>query len=195
MKKIIPSDANLLPDKAKLVFKGKIFDVYQYDQELYDGSHAVFEMLKRPDTVQVLAVVDDKIIVLEDEQPHREMVLALPGGRVDESDGTTLDAAKREAHEETGYSFSNWKLLDVVKPQEKIEWFIYTYLAWGHYQTDEAHIDGGEKIKVLFNSYDEIKELQKNESKRFIDLSVVRSSEKLEDLINTPEYKGVEVNR
>lgn len=35
-----------LPPQAKKVFTGQIFDVYQWEQEMYDGSFETFEMLK-----------------------------------------------------------------------------------------------------------------------------------------------------
>ncbi|HEX5744244.1 MAG TPA: hypothetical protein VFX84_02225, partial [Candidatus Saccharimonadales bacterium] len=70
MKKVIPQDSVLVPDGAELAFKGMIFDVYQWPQKLFDGSEHRFEMLKRPDTANVICVVDDKILVLDDEQPH-----------------------------------------------------------------------------------------------------------------------------
>ena len=31
-----------LPEQAKKVFDGEIFDVYQWDQEMYDGSTETF---------------------------------------------------------------------------------------------------------------------------------------------------------
>src|SRR5438105_1998877 len=68
VKKVIPSDAVLLPDNAQRVFKGMIFDVYQWPQKLYDGSEHTFEMLKRTDTVSAICLVNDKILMLDDEQ-------------------------------------------------------------------------------------------------------------------------------
>ena len=43
----LPAGAHLIPPEAKCVFRGKIFDVYQWPQRLYDGSTATFEMLRR----------------------------------------------------------------------------------------------------------------------------------------------------
>jgi len=80
MKKIVPINAVLIPDSAERVFEGKIYDVYQWPQRLYDGSTATFEMLRRPDTVQTIGVVGDKIIVLNDEQPNRGARLSFVGG-------------------------------------------------------------------------------------------------------------------
>ena len=70
MKKIVPSNAVLIPRHAKRVFKGEIFEVYQWPQEMFDGSIKTFEMVRRPDTVATIAVIEDKIIVLEEEQPN-----------------------------------------------------------------------------------------------------------------------------
>src|SRR5215467_9321922 len=43
MKKLVPEHAILIPEHAERVFQGKIFDVYQWPQKLYDGSTATFE--------------------------------------------------------------------------------------------------------------------------------------------------------
>src|SRR5258708_1287456 len=125
MKKSTPKDAVLIPGSAECVFRGKIFDIYQWQQKMFDGSEATFEMLKRPDTVTVIPIADDKILAIEDEQPHSGSRLSFPGGRVDSDEENTLVAAKREAKEETGYEFDNWKLVNVTQPHTKLEWFIY----------------------------------------------------------------------
>ncbi len=38
MRKYIPDDTILVPRNAELVFSGKVFDVYQWPQELFDGT-------------------------------------------------------------------------------------------------------------------------------------------------------------
>ena len=96
MKKIVPSGTNLIPSNAERVFEGKIFDVYQWRQEMFDGSFATYENLRRPDTVLVIAIDDGKIIINDSNQPHRGRKYELPGGRVDAKDESILAAAKRE---------------------------------------------------------------------------------------------------
>jgi hypothetical protein len=82
-----PVSRQPIPENAKLAFKGKIFDVYQWEQEMYDGSKTIFEKIKRPDTVVVFPVLDDGTILLtEQEQPGREPFIDAPGGRVDEGE-------------------------------------------------------------------------------------------------------------
>lgn len=147
-KRTLPKNALLIPKHATRVFKGKLFDVYQWQQEMFDGSMETFEMLRRPDTIAVIAV-DDKgeIIACHEEQPGgivREN--HIPAGRVDPTDMSVLDAAKREVEEETGYRFMNWKLLEVNQPISKIEWFIHVFVAWGETGKVPVKHDAGERI-------------------------------------------------
>lgn len=196
MIKTIPTDSVLIPDTAKLVFKGVTYDVYQWDQPVFDGSTETFEMLKRPDTVIVLAIVDGRLLVLDDEQPHRGKRESLPGGRVNSQDKTIQVAAQRETLEETGYGFSNWRLIKVYQPETKIEWFTYTWLAWGAYPKVSPQLDPGEKITVKTLTINEVQDLINSGAdplRRSSDL--FRGLTKLEDLINLPEFQGRTVDR
>lgn len=196
MKKIIPEDSVLVPDNAKCVFEGMIFDTYQWQQEMFDGSEHTFEMLKRTDTVQVICVVDDKIIVLEDEQPHLGSRESFPGGRVDNTDSTTQAAAEREVLEETGYSFKQWRLISVGQPYRKMEWFVYVFLAWDVIEQVPPKFDAGEKITLSKPSFDEVKQKSPH---RFGYLggsfSIFEDIDSIEDLLKMPDFNGLEVDR
>ncbi len=149
MTRILPSNARLIPEDAKKVFTGEIFEIYQWQQKMYDGSYQTFEMAKRNDTVQIIGIIGDTVVVLDEQQPDgTERFSSLPGGRIDASDRSELEAAKREMLEETGYSFKNWKLLNVRQPQRKIEWFIYTFVAWEPNNKTDQRLDHGENIIV-----------------------------------------------
>lgn len=196
MRKVIPKDAILIPDQARRVFNGVIYDVYQWEQPNFDDSVAIFEMLKRPDTVDAICIVDGNILVLNDEQPHRGAKLSLPGGRVDASDGDILAAVKREVREETGYQFANWKLVRVAQPLVKIEWFIHTFIAWGVTQKGDVHHDAGERITVELKAFDEFRALVAQDAGflghyRFM----VEQLKSTEDLQNLPEFDGQIVDR
>ena len=191
MKKIIPKDANLIPDSAKRVFKGKIFEVWQWPQDMYDNSKETFEMLKRPDTVVVLAIKDGKFIILRQSQPNlKNEFLDFPGGRADPGE-TPLESAKRELLEETGMTFKNWRLLNVNQPMQKIEWFIYTYLATDFENQVNTNNDAGEKIEILAMSFDEIKNIDA-ELARF-DQDIFNTHGSIEDLIKAPEFQGRDI--
>jgi len=196
MKKVIPDDAVLLPDTAERKFRGVIYDTYQWPQKLFDGSSTTFEMLKRPDTVQVVCIADNKILVLKDEQPHSGLRLSFPGGRVDEDDVDIVTAAKRELHEETGYDFGQWRLLKVWQPHAKIEWFIHLFLAWDVQDVAAAHLDAGEKIVVEHLVFNEVKKLVFDKAGYLGEAqSVFENKESVVDLLGTTEFEGKEVNR
>ncbi len=46
-----------IPSHAVKVFSGVIFDVYQWEQELFNGNVSTFEALRRPSTVIIIPVV------------------------------------------------------------------------------------------------------------------------------------------
>lgn len=196
MKKVIPKNAVLVPDQADKVFEGMIFDVYQWPQKLFDGSEYTFEMLKRTDTATVICVVDDKLLVIEDEQPHLGKRISLPGGRVDDNDDSTLDAAVREIKEETGCEFINWRLIKVSQPYRKIEWFVYVYLAWDVKTKNQPVLDPGEKIQISEVSFDEFKTLIDQRTDYLTESQdIIENLNNLEDLLSLPEYIGQEVDR
>lgn len=172
------------------VFKGKIFEVWQWPQIMYDGSTETFEMLRRPDTVVVIAVKDEKIVLTKQSQPNlKNEFLDFPGGRADEGE-TPLESAKREMLEETGMTFKNWKLIDVIQPLHKIEWFIYTFVATVFGDETNTNHDAGEKIEVFTMSFEEIKNID-GERARF-DQGIFSRYATIEELLGAPEYNGQE---
>lgn len=175
----LPKNAHLIPDNANRVFEGKIFDVYQWEQQLYDGSFATFEMLRRPDTAFVIAVDGDQIVVLDEQQPDGlTRNNSMPAGRIEPTDASPLDGAKRELEEETGLRFADWALLDVQQPVTKLEWFTYLYVATNKIgQIDTKH-DPGEKIVVKRVSFDEFKQ-----SKSVQKIEILRDIKSLEELL------------
>ena len=191
MQKIVPNDAVLIPEQATCVFKGEIFDVYQWPQTLFDGSTETFEMLRRPDTVVVICIVEGKLLVLDEVQPHCGARRNFPGGRVDVTDKSILDAAKREVHEETGYSFSQWRVVNVTQPVAKMEWFIHTVLAWGVTGKDEPHRDAGEQITERLMDFDEVKRMAADgEGYLFEADDLFKHIDSIEELERLPEFSG-----
>lgn len=136
-----------IPEQAKRVFKGVMFDVYQWPQKMFDGSIETFEMLKRPNTVTVLATMGDKIVVNEEEQPSKPPFVTIPGGRQEE-DEDPLTTAKRELLEEAGMESDEWELWRSYEPNSKMDWTIYVYIARNCRKVAELALDAGEKITV-----------------------------------------------
>lgn len=189
MRTIVPKNAKLIPDDAKLAFKGVIHDIYQWEQAMFDGTYETFEMIKRPDTVKVLAIKDDKIVILEQEQPGDPPYYDLPAGRHDVESEDELAAAKRELLEETGMTFKNWKLLDVTQRHAKIEQFIYIFLATGFEAQTGQKLDAGEKITVRLLDFDSVKELLADPKARYLPKDLLDRVDSLDELLRLPEYR------
>ncbi|QQS61728.1 MAG: NUDIX hydrolase [Candidatus Moraniibacteriota bacterium] len=166
-----PKSKQPIPDNAKKVFAGVLFDVYQWEQELFDGTKTLFEKLKRPDTVVVFPVLDDgKIILTEQEQPGKEPFIGATGGRVDKGEDI-LEAAKRELLEESGYEASEFVLWDAQHPTSKIDWVVYTFIAKGLKKVSEMNLDAGEKITLKLVDLDEFIEIALN--KNFVEKEII----------------------
>lgn len=149
-----------IPAEAKLVFKGEIFDVYQWQQQLFDGTYAIFEALKRPDTVKVFAIQDNKIIIAKEQQPTKPTFYGLFGGRVESGEEPEI-AAKRELLEESGLASTNWSLFHKADPLHKAEWSIYYFIAKNcQMAAAKPTLDPGEKIEeVLTLGFEEFIEM------------------------------------
>ena len=161
-----------IPDNAKLVFKGQIFDTYQWPQPLYDGRVVTFEKLKRPDTVVIFPVLDNgKIILLNQEQPGKKPFISACGGRIDEGEDI-LDAAKRELLEETGYEAEKFTLWKASHPTTKVDWVIYCFIAKGCKKAQKKNLDGGEKIKLKPVTFDDF--LQLSRRKTFMEKEIIQ---------------------
>ena len=196
MKKTVPTDAVLIPEQATCAFQGEIFSVHQWPQTLFDGSVATFEMLKRPDTTSVMCLVDDKIIVLDEEQPNSGKRRSFPGGRVDEEDEDIIAAAKREVLEETGYTFQNWRLVKVWQPVKKLEWFVHLVIAWEPVGQQATAHEPGEKITVELLAFNDVKELAMR-GVGFLGEAgeLLEQAESSEGLLSIPEFQGKTVDR
>lgn len=151
-----------IPKEAKLVFKGVIFDVYQWEQKMFDGSTTTFERLKRPDTAIVIAVVGDKILIQEQQQPDKEQeYISIPGGRIEEGEDP-LVGAQRELLEESGYVSDDWQLWKQEQYSGKIESILYFFIARNCVYKQEPQLDGGEKITNKLTSFEEFLDLADN---------------------------------
>lgn len=144
-----------LPKQAKKVFEGVIFEVYQWEQEMFDGSVETFEKLKRPDTVIVFPIFDDgKILLTREEQPGKAPFIGAAGGRAEKGEGAD-ETAKRELLEETGYIAKELILWKSIQPISKIEWSVYVFIARGLEKIADQKLDAGEKIEPIYVNFDE----------------------------------------
>jgi len=143
-----------IPKQAKKVFTGEIFDVYQWEQKLFDNSTATFEMLNRADTALVIATKGDKIYLAKEEQPTKKMPHTLFGGRIEKGE-KPLEAAKRELLEESGMVSNDWELMHSYQPLHKLDWEISYFIARDCEKIQKQNLDAGEKIEILGYSFEE----------------------------------------
>ncbi len=143
-----------IPDDAKKVFQGVIFSVYQWQQELYDGSTATFEALRRPGTIQIIATIGEHIVLSHEEQPGKSLGYSLLGGRQEEGEDP-LVTAKRELLEEAGLESSDWELYKEYESDGKIQWTSYFFIARNCQKVAEPNLDPGERIEVKPVTFEE----------------------------------------
>lgn len=146
-----------IPTNAKRVFKGIIFDVYHWQQQMYDGNLATFEMLKRPGTIQIIPTIGDQIVLSYEEQPTKPLGYSFLGGRQEENE-EPLVTAKRELLEEAGLESNDWQLYKTYEFPGKIDHTSYFFIARNCQKVAEPNLDAGEKIEVKSVSFDEFVE-------------------------------------
>jgi ADP-ribose pyrophosphatase len=144
-----------IPPHARRVFQGILFDVYQWEQELFDGSTTTFEAVRRVPSVQILATTPaGQVILLREEQPHVGTFVAVPGGRV-ERGVSPEETVRRELREELGMEAESVALWHVETFGSTIEWTGYDFIARGCRQVAEPEQEPGERIEPYLASFEE----------------------------------------
>lgn len=156
-----------IPDNAKCVFKGVLHEVWQWEQEQFDGSFKTFECLRRRDGLTIVAITEDKKFIINyEEHPGYPPFITFPGGNIEEGQ-TQEQGAQRELLEETGYESDNWELWfrNDILSYRCMEWNNNIFIARDCVKIQEPIFDPGEKIATHFLNYEEF--LQVTQDKRF----------------------------
>lgn len=134
--------------KKKKLFRGKNFDVSSYEFSI-SGKKVQHEIIEQNSVSAILAIEDNKIIMVKQfRYPHKE-ALEIPAGIINKNE-TSLNCAKRELLEETGYSAINLKYLTRYYPVQGynlqyVDCFVATKLK----KTSELKLDDGEFVTVV----------------------------------------------
>jgi ADP-ribose pyrophosphatase len=97
--------------KTEQVFKGKIISLQIDHVRLPNGETATREVVKHPGAVAVLAIHEDKMIVVEQyRKALGRSQVEIPAGKLEPGENKA-EAAIRELAEETGYSCDEVRLI------------------------------------------------------------------------------------
>ncbi|WP_240413957.1 NUDIX domain-containing protein [Paenibacillus periandrae] len=135
------------------IFEGKIISLQVDTVRLPNGKTATREIVKHPGAVAVLALVDDKMLVVEQfRKPLERNQIEIPAGKLDAGEDP-MEAAKRELKEETGYSCDTMKLVSsfYTSPgfaDEIIHLYVAEQLTNGDAQLDEDEFLDVESITL-----------------------------------------------
>lgn len=138
------------------VYRGGFLRLRRDVVRLPDGSQTSREYVQHPGAVGIVAVTDDRKVVLERQfrYPLRREFIEIPAGKL-EAGEAHLDTAKRELLEETGYAAAAWAKLGVIHnaigySDEAIELWLATGL-----DQRERKLDAGEFLEVLTLGFDD----------------------------------------
>ncbi len=132
-----------IPSNAIKVFEWKTFDVYQREQEMFDGSTKIFEKLKRNNTVDVVAISKGwDIFVLEESQPGRDVFYGLIGWTCEDGE-QPLETAKRELLEETWLVSEDRELFNSYTLSSRIDYTSNIFIAGNCELVGSQNLDPG----------------------------------------------------
>lgn len=153
--------SNIKRIKRELVAPGHVIDYYHDTMLLPDGKEAIWDLLDHKGAAAVVAVKDDgKIILVRQYRnaPERETIELPAGGRLSRTE-PTIECARRELEEETGYMTNNLEMLcsiytTVAFCNEKIDIYLARDLKPG-----KVHLDPDEYVDVEEYTVEELRDM------------------------------------
>lgn len=146
--------------KRELRAQGTVISLYKDTVEV-NGNIVEWDYIHHDGAAAVVAVNEDGklLMVRQYRNALDRFTLELPAGKLDDPKEPTLDCAKRELEEETGYYTEDFEYLLTVNTtvafcNEKID----LYLARGLKKTQQ-HLDPDEEINVELWDVEDLKQL------------------------------------
>lgn len=148
--------------KTETLYQGHVVTLEKHTVELVNQKIAYREVIRHAGGVAILALVEDKMILVRQYRKAAEKHLyEIPAGKLDKKNEQLLDAAKRELEEETHYRAVQWKKLMqfYVTPgycDEVIHLFLATDM---QYVTDALPGDEDEFLDIEYKTLDQAKQM------------------------------------
>ena len=146
--------------KRELRAKGTVINLYKDTVEV-NGNIAEWDYIHHDGAAAVVAVdADGKFLMLRQYRNALDrFTLELPAGKLDDPKEPTLECAKRELEEETGYRAGKMEYLLTVNTtvafcNEKIDLYLATDLT-----KTEQHLDPDEEINVERWNIEDLKQM------------------------------------
>lgn len=136
--------------ESKLVYKGKIFEVFSDTALLENGKTTGRDVVRHPGGVCIVALSDNRevFLVRQFRYPHKRALLEIPAGKLEWGE-EPLECGKRELREETGYTAERFRSLGRLLPTPAYDTeIIYMYLAEELHRS-EQDLDDNEFLDVL----------------------------------------------
>lgn len=142
----------------QLVANGSIIDYYHDIMLLPDGKTVPFDLIDHKGAAAVVPVLDDGRLVMVKQYRNalERVTIEIPAGGLNGREEPTIEAAKRELSEETGYCSDNLELLLSIKTtvafcNEKIDIYVAKNLKPG-----KQHLDEDEFVEFEAFTVDEL---------------------------------------
>jgi ADP-ribose pyrophosphatase len=144
---------------SDMVFQGKFLRIIRDLVRTRDGSLRNIEYIHHPGAALIVPMKADGKIVMEYQYRHplKRVFIEFPAGKIDKGE-PSLETAKRELKEETGYTAGKWRFLTTIHPtigyaDEKIDLYLAEDLTEG-----PAKLDAGEYVEIVEFTIDELME-------------------------------------
>lgn len=146
------SDDHLVEHRtgSTALLSGGFLEVHRDNIRLPDGQAATREYIRHPGAVAVLPILDDGSLVLvrQFRYPVGRVLLECPAGKLDPGE-TTLDCARRELAEETGYTAREWAFAgEIHNAAAYSSESIWLWFARG-LEAGPQRLDAGEFVEVV----------------------------------------------
>ncbi|MBK1614237.1 ADP-ribose pyrophosphatase [Rubrivivax gelatinosus] len=135
---------------GRTLLEGGFLEVHRDDVVLPDGSAATREYIRHPGAVAVVPLLDDGRVVLvrQYRYPIGRTIVEFPAGKRDAGE-STLECARRELHEETGFRAREWAFAcEIHNAAAYSTESIWIYFARGLI-AGEQKLDDGEFVEVM----------------------------------------------